>query len=223
MMSAMGVQACIFDLDGTLADTLVSIAGFVNETLGAFGLPPIPVGEYALLVGNGADTLLRRALARVGADFPPERFRAFRAAYDRSYESDPLRDVAVYPGVPELLAALRGRGLRLGVLSNKPDNMVQYLVQALFPGLLDLARGQREGVPKKPDPAPALALAADLGVAPERALFVGDSGVDMETALAAGMEPCGVLWGFRGREELEAAGARRLAATPAEIEKIAMQ
>ncbi len=212
-------RACIFDLDGTLANTLESIACFGNGTLEAFGLPPIPSEEYKYLVGSGADTLMKRMLARVGAELSEEELRRFRAEYDRRYESEPMKLVTAYPGLPGLLKELRGRGIRLGVVSNKPDNMTSAIVRELYGGLLDSVHGQREGVPKKPDPAAVLETAGELGVPPERVLYVGDSGVDMETGKNAGMDPCGVLWGFRDREELLAHGAKYLAANAEELRK----
>lgn len=218
----MAYHGCIFDLDGTLANTLDSIAYFGNGTLAAFGLPPIPAEEYKLLVGNGADKLMERMLRRVGAAFSDEKLKKFRAEYDRRYESEPMKLVTPYPGLMELLNSLKAQGFLLGVLSNKPDNMTRYIVGELYGGLLDEVRGQREGVPKKPDPTAVLDIAKGFGLAPREILYVGDSGVDMETGKNAGMDPCGVLWGFRDREELLSHGAKYLAANAAELEKIAI-
>ena len=218
----MAYKACIFDLDGTLADTLRSIAGFGNDTLNAFGLPAIPVEEYKQLVGNGADVLMDRMLRTVGAQLPPEERKRFRQEYDRRYEAQPMRFVVPYPGLPELLGELKSRGLKLGVLSNKPDNMTRYIAGELYGAVLDGVHGQRAGVPKKPDPTALLALAGELGVEPGEVLYVGDSGVDMDTGRNAGMDPCGVLWGFRGREELLAHGASYLAADAAGLRAIVL-
>ena len=214
-------DACIFDLDGTLANTLASIAGFGNETLTAYGLPALPVERYKTLVGNGANVLMDRMLQAVGASFSPEKRREFRQEYDRRYESDPLKLVEPYPGIPALLQQLKEQGMKLGVLSNKPDNMARAIVQALFGALPDQAHGQLEGVPTKPDPTAVLAMAADLGVRPDRVLYVGDSGVDMATGKNAGMHPCGVLWGFREEEELREQGAEFLVATAQELFQVA--
>lgn len=216
----MAYSACIFDLDGTLADTLRSIAHFGNGALEAFGYPPIDPEEYKLLVGNGADVLMRRMLARVGADLSEEDIRSFRAEYDRRYESDPMALVGAYPGLPYVLPRLRDRGIKLAVLSNKPDDMARAVAEGLYPGLFHAVHGQRPGVPTKPDPTAVLALAAELSVSPGDVLYVGDSGVDMDTAKNAGMDSCGVLWGFRTREELLEHGAKYLAGDPAELEKI---
>lgn len=216
-------HACIFDLDGTLANTLVSIAHFGNATLEEYGLPTIPVEQYKTLVGNGADVLMRRMLKTVGAEFPEEKIRQFRASYDHRYESEPMALVEPYPGILKLLERLKAQGLKVGVLSNKPDNMAQYIVGALFGDLPDQAHGQREGIPTKPDPTAVLKMASDFGVSPQQVLYVGDSGVDMQTGHNAGMVPCGVLWGFRDKDELLANGAQHLVSTAEELYQIATQ
>ncbi len=175
----MPYSACIFDLDGTLADTLHSIAHFGNGTLEAFGYPPIDPIEYKQLVGNGADLLMRRMLARVGAKLSEEELKRFRAEYDRRYADDPMALVGAYPGLPYVLPRLRESGMKLGVLSNKPDDMTRAIVAGLYPGIFHAVHGQREGIPTKPDPAAVLALAEELGAAPGGVLYIGDSGVDM--------------------------------------------
>lgn len=211
----MKYRACIFDLDGTLADTLGSIAAIANGTLHAFGLPPIEREVYKQMVGNGADKLLSRMLARVGAVFSDEDFARFRAEYDRRYAADPLGGVTAYPGLPTLLRTLKAAGMKLGVLSNKPDDMTRAVVSGLYGDLFHRVQGALPGVPKKPDPTAVLMLAEALQVSPGETLYVGDSGVDMETAARAGMESCGVLWGFRDEAELKSHGARHLAADAA--------
>lgn len=220
MMDKTSYRACIFDLDGTLADTLRSIAYFSNGALAEFGLPPIETEEYKRMVGNGADLLIRRMLDRVGAGFSEEETARVRAEYDHRYESEPMKLVTAYPGMPELLARLKAKGVKVGILSNKPDNMAKAVVAELYGTLPDAVYGQREGVPIKPDPAGALDLAKELGVSPEEALYIGDTWVDMDTGRSAGMDTCGVLWGFRDREELLSHGAKYLAGTAEELEKI---
>lgn len=214
-------QACIFDLDGTLADTLASIGGFANQALGALGYPSIPIEEYRHLVGNGADVLMRGMLRRAAGSYTEEAARRLRRVYDSFYEADPVRDVRHYPGMPELVAALRRERLPAAVLSNKPHNVACAIVEALFPaGSFRLCYGQRAGVARKPDPEGALLIAKELGVAPSHILYIGDTDVDMKTAEAAGMDSVGVLWGFRGREELERNHARFLARSPDDILKL---
>ncbi len=213
-------RACIFDLDGTLANTLYSIAYFGNTALQSFGLPPIEAETYKTLVGNGADVLLRRMLQKVGATFSEEEFRSLRKEYDRLYESDPMKLVTSYEGLTELLARLKKEGLLLGVLSNKPDNMTRYVAESLYPDTFHHIQGQQENVPKKPDPTAALSIAKEFHLSPREILYVGDSGVDMQTGNNAGMDPCGVLWGFRGKQELLENGAKHLAETAGELEEI---
>lgn len=214
-------DACIFDLDGTLANTLHSIAHFGNAALKEYGLPTIPDEQYKTLVGNGADVLMHRMLNTVGAQFPEEKIQQFRAFYDKCYESDPMALVKPYPGIPEILQKLRALGMKIGVLSNKPDNMAQYIVKDLFGDLVDQVHGQRTGIPTKPDPTAVLRMAQDFAVDPARILYCGDSGVDMQTGCNAGMHPCGVLWGFRGEQELRENGAEFLAYTAEELFAIA--
>lgn len=216
-------DACIFDLDGTLANTLTSIAHFGNATLEHFHLPTIPTEQYKTLVGNGADKLMRRMLRTVGAQFSEERIQQFRAYYDSLYESDPMALVEPYPGIVDLLHQLKKEGFQLGVLSNKPDNVARDIVAEMFGDLFSQAHGQREGIPVKPDPTAVLEIASALGTTPDRVLYCGDSGVDMQTGKNAGMHPCGVLWGFREEDELRENGAEFLAATAQELYTIAVQ
>lgn len=219
-MTQKSYRGCIFDLDGTLADTLSSIAGFCNDTLHEFGFPPIPTEEYKLMVGNGADMLIRRMAARAGASLTEENLKAMRAEYDRRYEAQPMKLVTAYPGLFALLSRLKEQGIKTGVVSNKPDNMTRYIVQELYGGLICEARGQRAGVPTKPDPTAVLETASALGLSTKDILYVGDSGVDMETGRNAGMDACGVLWGFRTADELLAHGAKYLAKNAGELEKL---
>ena len=216
----MPYKACIFDLDGTLADTLQSIACFGNGTLNAFGYPSIDPEEYKLLVGNGADMLIRRMLARVGAGLSEAEIKNFRAEYDRRYESRPMHLVTAYPGLQGLLSKLKSNGVKLGVLSNKPDNMTRAIVSKLYGNTPGAVRGQLPGIPAKPDPTAALDMARELGVSPGDVLYIGDSGVDMDTAKNADMDSCGVLWGFRTEGELLEHGAKYRAGDAAALENI---
>ena len=213
-MTSHGLRAVLFDLDGTLVDTLQDIAHALNGALAAAGLPTWPLAEYRELVGEGARRLVEKALP---ADQQP-RAEPLLRDFLRRYDEQLLVHTRPYPGVPELLEALSGRGLRLAVLSNKPHPLTVRVVEGLLPRARFAAVvGQREGVPRKPDPTAALRLADELGVPPAAWAYVGDTRTDMQTAVGAGMLPVGVLWGYRGREELLAAGARRLAATPDEL------
>lgn len=216
------IKAVIFDMDGTVADTLASIAGFGNAALLAHGFPALETELYRQLVGNGADVLIRRMLASTGMEHSEETVRAVRKTYDTLYEADPTKLVTPYPGILDMLKKVRAAGIKTAILSNKPDNMTCFIADALFPGLFDIVHGQRDGIPKKPDPSAVLMLCEELNVTPADCLYVGDSGVDMQTGNNAGIVSVGVTWGFRGTEELRENGAHHLADTAAELLKIIM-
>jgi phosphoglycolate phosphatase len=219
-MSRNGHQAprprgVIFDLDGTLADSLQDIASAMNRTLEARGFPQHPVSAYRTFVGEGVRKLVERALPP-GTEALQE---SFLAAYQADYAEHLLDATRLFPGIPELLDALEGAEVAVGVLSNKSDGPTRQLVEALcgrwkFRGVV----GERPGVPRKPDPTSALALADILGAPPESVAFVGDTGVDMLTARAASMRPVGVLWGFRPKDVLDS-GAEA-AATGEELARL---
>jgi phosphoglycolate phosphatase len=209
-------KAVIFDLDGTLADTIEDLAGAMNRSLRTRGLPEHDFGEYKLFVGDGFRNLVARALPE------PSRSEAlvqeiwFEAA--ANYAERCLDMTRPYPGVTELLAALAGRGLALAVLSNKPDDLTKKVTAGLFPGTpFGLVRGETAAFPRKPDPASALDACARLGAEPSEALYLGDTGVDMRTARAAGILALGAAWGFRGEAELRAAGADAILERPGNL------
>lgn len=209
-------QAVLFDLDGTLTNTLDDIANAMNRALRLHGLEEWPVDAYRYLVGNGAKILSERCV-RDRQELAP----AVRQTYQAYYETHSLVVTRPYDGIPEMLSALAQRGVKLTVLSNKPDADTKNVVAHFFPDIpWTLVRGQVEGVPVKPDPAGAIALAREIGVAPEDMLYLGDTAVDMECAVAAGMYPVGALWGFRTEKELRESGAKALAATPNEIFRV---
>lgn len=214
------VKAVIFDMDGTVANTLTSIAGFGNAALEAHRLKTFPVDRYRTFVGNGADILMRRMLTAAKGTFTEEDVKTLRKTYDALYESDPTKDVTPYPGIVELLQKMRENNVKAAVLSNKPDNMTCYIAEKLFTGLFDVVHGQRKGVPKKPDPSAALLLCEELGVTPAECLYVGDSGVDMQTGQNAGLFTAGVTWGFRDEKELEENGADTLVHNAEELENL---
>lgn len=212
----MGFAAVIFDLDGTLLDSLEDLAESMNQALESLGFAPHPVAAYKYFVGDGMEVLARRVLPEVARDGDTlaRIVAAMRQVYGRRWDLK----TRPYAGVPELLAALRARGLRRGVLSNKPDDFTRLTVERLLaPHVFDLVQGVGSGTPSKPDPAGALAMAARLGVAPAACLYLGDTATDMQTACRAGMCAVGALWGFRTREELEESGARVVVERPAEV------
>lgn len=212
----MNVDGVIFDLDGTLVDSLDDLADSVNSVLVAQRFDPHPRDAYRMFVGDGINELVRRALGEAGAD--ATLLNASVAAVRTEYASRWNRSTRPYPGIPETLATLGAKGLTLAVLSNKPHPLTVKVVERFFGGrTFCRVLGAEHGYERKPDPAGALAIARDLGVPPRRWLYVGDSATDVRTALAAGMIPIGALWGFRDASELSAAGAARLVREPSEI------
>lgn len=212
----MRYRAVLFDLDGTLLDTLEDLATAANRVLAAMALPPHPMAAYRTFVGDGLRTLVERMLP--AAQRTPGRVAEAVQAFETIYATTWDQRSAPYPGIADMLDLLATRSIRLSILSNKPDAFTRLCVYRLLANWrFDPLLGQRPGVPKKPDPAAALEIARLLGLQPSEILYVGDSGVDMETARAAGMDAVGVLWGFRGAEELLAAGASCLIARPGEL------
>ena len=215
--AAQKYDAVMFDLDGTLADTLADIAGSGNHALTNLGLAPIPVAQYRYLAGQGIRRLVSDALGPAHQDLVP---RALELA--RTYQLEHGLDHAkLYPGIPELLDELARRKLKTAILSNKPHPATLLAVAKLLGNWrFDAVAGQREGIPLKPDPQGALAIAQTLAVPAQRWLYLGDTAVDMQTAVAAGFHPVGVLWGFRQEPELRENGARTVIAQPLELLKL---
>lgn len=211
------LRGIVFDLDGTLADTIVDLAGSVNSVLERRGFPTHPVDSFRLMVGDGFAKLISRALPKKEAEDNAV-FASVLSEARKAYADGFLSNTGPFEGIPSLLGELDARGLSLAVLSNKPQELTEAMVKALFPTIDFVATfGDRPGVPRKPDPTAALDLAGQAGIPPESWAFVGDSGVDMRTAKAAGMFACGALWGYRDAAELSRDGADLLLAHPAEI------
>ncbi len=209
-------KAVIFDLDGTLADTIEDLAGSVNRSLRRRGFPEHDFAEYKLMVGEGFRLLVERALPEGARDGRFVDEAAAEAAAD--YAERCLDMTRPYPGIAELLAALAERGAATAVLSNKPDVLTRKIVEALFPGSpFRIVRGETELFPRKPDPASALDIAAGLGASSSETIYLGDSAVDMRTAKAALFAAVGAAWGFRGEAELRAAGADAVIAHPLDL------
>ncbi|MCL2789177.1 MAG: HAD family hydrolase [Desulfobulbus sp.] len=212
----MRYHAVLFDLDGTLLDTLADLAAAANQVLTDQGLPPHPVDAYRHFVGDGLRTLVESMLPadRRDAATVAAAVTAFQEVYGRTWYTRS----APYPGIAALLDRLTARNVRLGILSNKPDAFARLCVQRLLPRWrFESVLGQRDGVPKKPDPAAAFEIAQLLHLQPSQILYVGDSGVDMRTAHAAGMDAAGVLWGFRDKAELIQTGARYIVDRPEDL------
>ncbi len=214
--SGGGISAVIFDLDGTLLDTLADLAACMNSVLAAHGMPTHPPDAYRYFVGEGMEVLVRRTLPQDRRDAAQVAacFADVRGEYGRRW----AETSRPYQGVAEMLDQLVARGLTLSVLSNKLDEFTVQVVSQLLPQWqFAQVRGMRSDTPAKPDPAGALAIAADTGVAAQQTLYVGDTATDMKTGRAAGMRTIGVTWGFRDAEELLASGAHELIDRPAQL------
>jgi len=217
MKSAHPFDAILFDLDGTLLDTLEDIADSVNAALAAMDHPAHDVPAYKLMIGEGVRHLASSALpARIRDDDSAidELLMRIRDEYARRWNVK----TRPYEGIPELLDWLSARRIKTAILSNKPHEFTELGVRELLPSWrFDAIIGQRDGVPQKPDPSQAIEIARTLEIDPQKFLYLGDSGVDMQTARAAGMFPVGALWGFREKQELVANGARKIIASPMEL------
>ena len=212
----MTYEAVLFDLDGTLLDTIDDLADATNTVLSRRGLPVHDVEAYKYFVGDGAVSLMRRALPEANRDkhTVEQTVAGMRAEYATCW-ADKTRP---YDGVGPMLDALAERGIRMAVLSNKPEDFTKLCVTQLLPGrAFDLVVGARVSVPLKPDPTAALAIAEQLDGRPAGFIYLGDTGTDMKTACAAGMYAVGALWGFRTAEELAANGAKLLIENPTDL------
>ena len=209
-------KTVVFDLDGTLLNTIDDLADAGNRVCAARGWPQHTVGEYKYFVGNGIPKLVERFSPPQART--PDQLADTLAAFQADYGAH-LRDkTAPYPGMPALLARLKAAGVQLAVFSNKADPLARQVVADYFDAaLFDAVRGALPGVPTKPAPQGTLALMQAIGADPAATLYVGDSNVDVDTAHNAGLPCCGVLWGFRTRQELTDAGAEHLAANAEEL------
>lgn len=213
----MRYQAVLFDLDGTLLDTLTDLAEASNRVLMELGLKPFPVQDYRYFVGSGVRHLVECILPKPLREHEEEMDAAI-AAFQQEYAKNWQIHTKPYDGIAELLDYLSTQGYRMGVLSNKPHHFTQLCVETLLSAWhFHSVLGQREGIPRKPHPAGALETARLFALPPSAILYVGDTGVDMRTAQQAGMDAVGVLWGFRDAEELRATGAEVLVQTPQEL------
>ena len=204
----------VFDLDGTLLDTLADLAFSTNEALEAHGLPGRTIDEVRRFVGNGIRKLIERAVpAGTGIETVDAVFDDFK----RSYAIHAADTTHPYPGIPALLKGLRDAGIHCALVSNKADFAVQELVERYFPGQLDIAVGEREGIAKKPAPDMLEHVLAELGVPKDETVYVGDSEVDFATAANTGCDLVLCSWGFRSVEELRALDPARIVGTPEEL------
>lgn len=211
------MKACIFDLDGTLTNTLESMTYSVNLTLEEMGLSKITKDQCRMFVGNGARVLMEKSLKAAG-DTDASRIEEGMEIYGRIFDQNCTYHVTPYEGIPEMLKALKDKGIHLAVLSNKPDRQTVKVVKAIFgEELFDYAQGQKEGIRRKPEPDGVWYLMEQMHVSKEECLYIGDSEVDAATGRNAGLKTIGVLWGFRDRKTLETAGADDLIDRPDEL------
>jgi len=212
-------KGIIFDLDGTLLDTIEDLGTSMNEVLTYYNLPEHPIEEYKMLVGNGMKNLLLSSISpdqlrRIDTD---QAFQMFREVYGKRY----MNATGPYEGIAELLSWFTARDVKLAVNSNKRDDYTEALVMKFFASIPFVrVYGEQTRFPRKPDPAAALEIASAMGEAPEDILYIGDSEVDMATGKNAGMDTVGVLWGFRSRSELEASEAVYIVSEPKNIRRL---
>jgi phosphoglycolate phosphatase len=208
-------SAAIFDLDGTLLDTIEDIALSLNAVFEKRGFPGFSIEQCKRMVGDGMEVLVRRALPEDCRDDEcvAGLVREYREEYGRAWRAHSRP----YPGIPEMLEGLKVRGVKTAVLSNKSHPFTDVMTRELLAFPFDIIQGAVPEVPYKPDPAGALSIASTLGISPRAFVFLGDTGVDMATARAAGMTPAGALWGFRDAAELRRCGAAALLEAPRDL------
>lgn len=211
------VRCCIFDLDGTLLNTLEALTYTTNLVLGHFGYGPVDGEHIKMFVGDGYQVLLERALRYCG-DEGLAHFEESRKLYLELFAEHCMYRVRPYDGIEGLLAGIKGRGIKIAVLSNKAHEQTVEIIGTVFGrGYFDCVAGEQPGIPKKPDPAGVYRILGQLGVEPGDSLYFGDTNTDMKTGLGAGLATVGVTWGFRDRAELEAFHPQYIISRPEEV------
>lgn len=212
----MTYKAVLFDLDGTLLDTLKDIADSVNMALDHLGFPQHEVEAYKYFVGDGREALAIRALPEDCRD--TVNLDKLAAYIEIEYSKRWAINTRAYEGVPDMLQALTDLGIKMAILSNKPQASTEEMVSRLLSQWrFELVLGAQSSIPMKPDPTTALQIARRLNIPPAEFLYLGDTDVDMKTATAAGMYPVGAVWGFRTADELMAGGAKQLIQNPTDL------
>ena len=210
----MKYKAIIFDADGTLINSIGDLTASGNRLLAEYGRPPHTVEEVCYLVGNGSRIYVERILP----DFDSRQIDKALRRYKEIYEQHKYDTTAPYRHIPEMLAGLQARGVKMAVFTNKHDEAAKEIISRFFPAdTFITVVGDRPGVELKPSPKTALKIAAEIGVRPAECVFMGDTWMDMETAVNGGMLPVGVLWGFRKRDELENHGGKVILSAPLEL------
>ncbi len=214
------IKLCIFDLDGTVLDTVGSIAHFANEALRKNGIEPIDTKEYNYLAGRGIANLVHGMLDFRGC-YNEEAYKRVYHDYDTAYNANPSYKSKVFDGLKEVLDAIKARGVRIAIVSNKPDFAARSVVEELYgEDYFDFVSGQVPGGVLKPDPAVVLSVMDKFGASPDECIYVGDTSTDMQTGKNAEIYTVGVLWGFRGRDELVENGADTVIEKPRELYEI---
>ena len=212
----MRYKAVLFDMDGTVLDTLDDLADSVNRSLREFGLPEVSRFQVGQSLGNGAKYLIRHCLPEGSDEALCEQVLAF---YKPWYDAHCRIKTKPYDGILQLMEALRADGIHQAIISNKPDSAVQELAEAFFSGLMDVVIGESPAVKRKPSPDTVLAAASQMGLMASDCVYIGDTEVDLETARNAGMDCIPVSWGFRTEEQLRAAGAEEIIRSPEDLKK----
>lgn len=211
-------KLCVFDLDGTLVNSLEDLAYCTNIALEKFGLEKQPLDRFNKFVGDGVPMLIKRAM---GDNFTEDLHKSLISEFNEQYKLHYADKTMPYSGVVDLLKTLIDNDVKIAVLSNKPDNFTKKIVSTIFKSItFSKVQGKLEGIPKKPDPTALNNLITEYSICKEETLYIGDSNVDVYTANNAGVKVCGVTWGFRGKNELKAAGADYIVDKANEIEKI---
>lgn len=216
------IKACLFDLDGTLLDTLQSLRYYVNKTMRDFGYDEITIEETKIFVGKGSKNLILRSLEKSGMNGNlPENVNKYLQIHDKfmgDYNASPYYLTEPYDGITELIDVLFNRGLKLAVISNKPHDTTIQLVKSFFPNRFEIIEGQSERFPTKPDPTLGLDILSRLGVSSSEVAYFGDTDTDMKTGVNLGVSyNVGVLWGFRTKDELIQNGATHTVSHPSEV------
>jgi len=211
------IKACIFDMDGTLANTIDTIAYYANTALKEYGLKEIKTENYKYHVGSGYIQLIKNMFAELGCE-DEELFSKVAAKYDEMYNKDVMYKTCAYDGIIPMLKALKENGYKIGIVSNKPHDVLLGVVKTLFGDIeFDGIEGGRENVPLKPAPAMLMKMLIDFGIRINECAYFGDTKIDMQTGTRAGVNTVGVLWGFRGEDELVKNGAQYIISHPSEI------
>ncbi len=212
------IRAVIFDLDGTLCNTLNDLGECTNRALADFNLPLHQIEEYRMIVGNGVDMQIRRAIGE--EKYTKELADKVKAAFKAYYHQDYLKYTKPYEGMEEALNQLDEMGLKTAVFSNKPDEFAGKICRELFGERFVLVAGNRPGVPVKPDPSGLYLILEQMEISPQECVYCGDSCVDIDTGKNAGIKTVGAAWGFRGRKELEEHNADYIIENPIDLPKL---